>query len=42
VAERGQILLTEAARAEAADAGIETREESISISGLSLAFHALL
>jgi class 3 adenylate cyclase len=42
IAERGQILLTEAARAEAADAGIETREESISISGLSLAFHALL
>jgi len=42
VAERGQILMTEAARAEAADAGIETREESISISGLSLAFHALI
>jgi class 3 adenylate cyclase len=42
VAERGQILLTEAARAEAADAGMETREESISISGLSLAFHALI
>jgi class 3 adenylate cyclase len=42
IAERGQILLTEAARAEAADAGIETREESISISGLSLAFHALI
>jgi class 3 adenylate cyclase len=42
VAERGQILLTEAARAEATDAGIETRQESISISGLSLAFHALI
>ena len=42
VAERGQILLTDAARAEAADAGIETREETISISGLSLAFHALI
>jgi class 3 adenylate cyclase len=41
-AERGQILMTDAARAEAADAGIETREEAISISGLSLAFHALV
>lgn len=42
VAERGQILLTEAARAEAADAGIETREEAISISGLSLTFYAVV
>ena len=42
VAERGEILLTEAARAEAAAAGLQTRAETISISGLSLSYHALL
>jgi class 3 adenylate cyclase len=42
VAESGTVLLTGAARAEAAKAGIATREESISISGLSLGYHVLI
>jgi class 3 adenylate cyclase len=41
VAERGQILLTEAARAEAEKEGIKTRPDSISISGLSIDYHAI-
>jgi class 3 adenylate cyclase len=41
VAERGMILLTHAARAEVAAAGVELREETISISGLSLSYYAL-
>lgn len=42
VAESGTVLLTDAARAEAAKAGIETREEAIDISGLSLGYHVLV
>ncbi len=42
VADRGEILLTDAARAEAARSGIETRQETVSISGLSLNYHVLL
>ena len=41
VAERGEILLTDAARKQAAAAAIDTRERTISISGLSLCYHAL-
>lgn len=41
VADRGEILLTEAARAEAEKEGIATRPESISISGLAIDYHAL-
>lgn len=39
IAERGMILLTEAARGEAAEAGIETRPQTVSVSGLSFTFH---
>ena len=42
VAERGMIVLTEAARAEAASANIETREELVSISGLTFSYHLLV
>jgi hypothetical protein len=35
------VLLTEAAQAEAARAGIAPRQEWISISGLSLGYHIL-
>jgi adenylate cyclase len=42
IAERGEILLTAAAQAEAAAAGLQTRAEAISISGLSLSYYALL
>jgi len=44
VAERGMIVLTEAARARARAAGakIETREESVSISGLTFSYHLLV
>ena len=42
VAERGEILLTAAAQAEAKAASLETRAEEISISGLSLSYHALV
>lgn len=41
VADRGMVLLTEAARAEAAKAGIATREAGTGISGLSLRYHVL-
>ncbi|MDP8912662.1 MAG: adenylate/guanylate cyclase domain-containing protein [Pseudomonadota bacterium] len=41
VAERGQILLTTAAQAEAAAAGVMTRPGMISISGLSLEYHSV-
>jgi adenylate cyclase len=40
VAAQGVILLTDAARA-GIESGIETREEEISISGLSLAYHRI-
>ena len=42
VAESGTVLLTDSARAEAAKAGIATREEAISISGLELRYHVLV
>ncbi len=42
VAERGMIVLTEAARARAAGSTIETREESVSISGLTFSYHLLV
>jgi class 3 adenylate cyclase len=42
VAERGEILLTAAAQVEASAAGLQTRAEAISISGLSLSYHALV
>ena len=42
IAERGMILLTEAARERAAAAGIETREDTASISGLSFTYHRLV
>ena len=42
VAERGMIVLTEAARGRATDAGIETREESVSVSGLTFSYHLLV
>ena len=42
VAQRGEILLTAAARARLRDAGFAVREETISISGLSLSYHALM
>ena len=41
VADRGMILLTPAARAEAEAAGLATREEQASISGLALCYYAL-
>ena len=42
IADKGMILLTPAARAQAEAAGFETREEMVSISGLSLSYHALV
>lgn len=42
VAERGMIVLTEAARARAVRADVETREESVSISGLTFSYHLLV
>jgi class 3 adenylate cyclase len=42
VAESGMVLLTDAARAEAAKAGIETRPMTILISGISLGYHVLV
>ena len=42
VAESGMVLLTDAARVEARKAGIATRVERISISGLSLRYHVLI
>ena len=42
VAERGMVVLTEAARGRAKDAGIETREELISVSGLTFSYHLLV
>ena len=42
IAERGMIVLTEAARARAESAKIETREESVSISGLTFSYHLLV
>jgi adenylate cyclase len=41
IAQRGEILLTEAARAEAVAAGLETHEQEISVSGLSFSYHRL-
>jgi class 3 adenylate cyclase len=41
VAQRGQVLLTPAASAEAERAGFQTREQTISISGLAIPFYAL-
>jgi adenylate cyclase len=41
IAQGGEILLTPAANAEAAVAGIATRAEAVSISGLSLTYFAL-
>jgi class 3 adenylate cyclase len=41
VAERGEVLLTEAASAEAERAGLQTREQTISISGLAIPYYAL-
>lgn len=41
IAERGEILLTEAARAEAEAAGLATKERTASISGLSFTYHQL-
>jgi adenylate cyclase len=41
VAGQGAILLTAAARAEAGQAGLDSREEKIVISGLSLTYYAL-
>jgi adenylate cyclase len=42
IAQQGMILLTAAARARADAAGIETREETASISGLSFSYYALV
>jgi len=42
VAERGMIVLTAAARARAEGAGIETREESVSVSGLTFSYYLLV
>lgn len=42
IADRGVILLTEAAQAEAKEAGIATRAEEIGISGLSLPYHVVV
>jgi adenylate cyclase len=41
VADLGEILLTEAARAQVAETGIRTREETASISGIRFAYYAL-
>lgn len=41
LAGRGEILLTDAAYAEADAAGIETRVRTVSVSGLSLTYHEL-
>ena len=41
IAGRGAILLTQAARSEAEAAGIATRAETVSVSGLTLTYHAL-
>ena len=41
IAKGGEILLTQAANAEAAATGLATREEAVSISGLSLTYFAL-
>ncbi len=42
VAESGMVLLTDAARAEAAKAGIETRPMEIHVSGIRLGYHVLI
>jgi class 3 adenylate cyclase len=42
LAQRSEVLLTPAAQAQAAAAGIETREASASISGLPLVYHRLI
>jgi class 3 adenylate cyclase len=42
LAQRSEVLLTPAAQAQAAAAGIETREGSASISGLPLVYHRLI
>ena len=42
IAQQGMILLTAAARARADAAGIETREETASISGLTFSYYALV
>ena len=39
VAERGVVLLTESAQTQLGDTSIRTREEAISISGISLVYH---
>ncbi len=41
MAQQGEILLTANARAALQDATIQTREETVSISGLSLAYHVV-
>jgi class 3 adenylate cyclase len=41
VAERGAVLLTTNAQAQLTDATIQTREELLSISGLSLSYHVV-
>ena len=41
IAGRGAILLTEAAKAQTDAAGIPTRAETVSVSGLTLTYHAL-
>lgn len=41
VAERGAVLLTSQAQAQLQDAAIQTREELLSISGLSLSYHVV-
>jgi class 3 adenylate cyclase len=42
VAAKNEVLLTQAAQAIAAEAGIETREASVSISGLTLNYYQLI
>jgi hypothetical protein len=42
LAQRSEVLLTAAAQAQAAAAGIETREAGASISGLPLVYHRLI
>jgi class 3 adenylate cyclase len=41
IAERGQILLTDAAAERASEAGIRTREDAVGISGMWLRYHLL-
>ncbi len=41
VAERGAVLLTPAARSELRDGSVASREETLSISGLSLTYHVV-